>query len=88
MSSIDVGGKLLNGIKSMYVKSLACVRIKGGENECFRIYSGVRQRCIMSPWVFNFYIDAVIKELKMGMGRKEESGDCWTLVCKWLGFVR
>ena len=24
----DVGGKLLNGIKSMYVNSLACVRVK------------------------------------------------------------
>ena len=27
----DVSGKLLNGIKRMYVNSLACVRIKGGE---------------------------------------------------------
>ena len=27
----DVGGKLLNGINSMYVNSLACVRVKGGE---------------------------------------------------------
>ena len=44
----DVGGKLLNGIKSMYVNSLACVRIKGGESACFRIVGGVRQGCIMS----------------------------------------
>ena len=28
----DVGGKLLNGIKSMYVNSLACIRVKGGES--------------------------------------------------------
>ena len=33
----DVGGKLLNGNKSMYVNGLACVRIKGDERECFRI---------------------------------------------------
>ena len=39
----DVSGKLLNGIKSMYVNSLACVRVKGGERECFRIDRGVRQ---------------------------------------------
>ena len=49
----DVGDKLLNGIKSMYVNSLACVRVKGGESECFNIYSGVRQMCITSPWPFN-----------------------------------
>ena len=39
----DVGVKLLVGIKSMYVESLACVRLKGEENEEFRIDSGVRQ---------------------------------------------
>ena len=39
----DVGGKLLNGIKSIYVNSLGCVRVKGGESECFRINSSVRQ---------------------------------------------
>ena len=43
-----VGGKLLNGIKSMYVDSLDCVRVKRGESVRFRIDSGVRQGCIMS----------------------------------------
>ena len=45
----DVGGKLLGGIKSLYVDSLACVRVKGGVSERFRIDSGVRKGCIMSP---------------------------------------
>ena len=31
----DVGGKFLSGIKGMYVYSLACVRVKGDEIECF-----------------------------------------------------
>ena len=35
----NVGDKLLNGIKIMYVNVLACVRVKGGESECFRITS-------------------------------------------------
>ena len=39
----DLGVKLLNGIKSMYINSLACVRVKRGESEGFRINSGVRQ---------------------------------------------
>ena len=49
----DVDGKLLNTIKDMYINSLACVRVKGSESECFRIDSGVRQACNMSPWIFN-----------------------------------
>ena len=50
--------------------------MKGGENECFRIDSGVRQGCIMSPWVFNEYMGALNKEVKMGMGRRRENEDC------------
>ena len=56
----DVGGKLLSGIKCN-VESFACVRIKGGESERFRIDSGVKQGCIISSWLFNVYMDAVIK---------------------------
>ena len=64
-----VRGKLLNGIKSMFVNSLACIRRKGDGSEYFKIKSGVRQDCIMSPWLFNAYMDVVMKKVKMGMGR-------------------
>ena len=67
----------------MYVNSLACVRVKGGESECFRINNGVRKGCIVSPWLFNVYMDAVMKTLKMGIGRKrvrfQEEGREWRL---------
>ena len=66
----DVGSKLLKRIKSMYVDSSACVRIEGGESEQFRIDSGMRQECIMSSWLFNVYMDGVIKEVKMDMERR------------------
>ena len=68
----DVGGNLLNGIKSMYVNSVPCVRIKGGESECFRINSGVRQGCIMSPLTLQCIYG---RSDENGRGR-EESGDC------------
>ena len=29
-----------------------------------------RQGCIMSPWLFNVYMDVVMKEVKMGMERR------------------
>ena len=68
----DVDGKLLNGIKGMYVNNLACVRVKGGESGCFRINSGVRQGCIMSPWLFNVYMDIVMKMERRGVRFQEE----------------
>ena len=79
----NVGGKLLSGIKNINVKSLTFVRVKGGKSECFRIDSGVRQGCIMSTWLFNVYLEAVMKEVKMGMGRRgvrfQEEGREWRL---------
>ena len=66
----DVGGKLLNGFKSMDVNSLACVIVNGGKNECSRIDWGVRHGYIMSPWLHYIqYMDAVMK-MKMGKGRR------------------
>ena len=67
----------------MYVHSLACVRVKGGVSERFRIDNGVRQGSITSPWLFSVYKDAVMKEVKVGMGRRgvkfmEEGGE-WRL---------
>ena len=59
----------------MYVDSLACVRVRGGECKRFRIDSGVRQDRIMSPWLVNVYIYSVMKELKMAMERSGQSGD-------------
>ena len=77
------GGKRLNGIKSMHVDSLACVRAKGDESERFMIDSSVGQGCIMSAWLFNVYMDAVIKGVKMGIGRRGvrflEEGREWRL---------
>ena len=61
VKNLQCGVKLLSGIKSMYFDNSACV--KGADSEWFRIDSGVRQRCIMSPWLFNVHMDAVTKEV-------------------------
>ena len=51
----------------MHVDSLACIRVKGGMNERFTIDNGVRKGCIMSLLPLHVYVDAAIKEVKMGM---------------------
>ena len=65
-----MGGKLLNDIKSMYVNNLACFRVKVSESACFKINRRMREGCMMSPWLFNVYMDEV-NEVKMGWGGGE-----------------
>ena len=51
--------------------SKACVRIGNQVSEWFSENVGVRQGCVMSPWMFNLYIDGVITEVPartMGRG--------------------
>ena len=61
---------------SIYVKSLACIKVKSVESEYFKIDIGVRRGCRRSPLVFNVYWDSVMKEAKMKVGRLGVSVDC------------
>ena len=58
-----IGGRLLRGVKSLYVGSKACVRVGNEVSEWFPVRVGLRQGCVMSPWLFNLYIDGVVREV-------------------------
>ena len=57
-----IGGRLLQGVKSLYVGSKACVRVGNEVSEWSPMRVGLRQGCVMSPWLFNLYIDGVVRE--------------------------
>ena len=50
----DVGVKLFNGIKSMYVNSVAFVKVRGSESEYFMVDSSVRQgvSCLLGSFMY------------------------------------
>ena len=48
-----VGGKLLKAVQSFYVDSRACVWVGNYASEWFPVNVGLRQGCVMSPWLFN-----------------------------------
>lgn len=78
-----VGGKLLGAVKSFYVGSRACVRWGRETGEWFPVSVGLRQGCVMSPWLFNVFMDGVVREVKACMlerGAKmvnERTGNVW-----------
>ena len=57
-----IGGRLLRGVKSMYDGSKACVRVGNEVSEWFPVRVGLRQGCVILPWLFNLYIDGVVRE--------------------------
>ena len=56
-----IGGKLLRGLICFYDDSRACVTV-GGTECLFGAHVGLRQSCLMSPWLFNVYMDGGVKE--------------------------
>ncbi len=63
-----VGGKLLSAIKSFYEAASACVKLNGETSKHFEIKMGLRQGCVMSSWLFNIYMDGVMREVKGKVG--------------------
>ena len=60
-----VGGKLLKAVQSFYVDSRACVRVENDVSEWFPVNVGLRQGCVMSPWLFNVNMDGVVREVNV-----------------------
>ena len=79
-----VGGRLLEAVKSMYNGSKACVRVGNEMSDWFTVRVGLRQGCVMSPWLFNLYIDGVVREVNarvLGCGLEMTDGNdhAWQL---------
>ncbi|MEL7520935.1 MAG: reverse transcriptase family protein, partial [Cyanobacteria bacterium J06553_1] len=64
-----INGNLLRAIQSLYADSEGSVRVCREESEWFSVKVGLRQGCVMSPWLFNIFMDGVMKEVR------EKAGD-------------
>ncbi len=60
-----MGGKLLEGVRSFYENASASVLLNGELSASFKVEVGVKQGCVMSPWLFNIYMDGCIREMKV-----------------------
>jgi hypothetical protein len=42
---------------------MVCVTIGRKLERKFKVYLGLRQGCVISPWLFNIFIDGVVAEV-------------------------
>ena len=52
-------------MQSFYLHSRACVRVGNDVSEWFPANVGLRQGCVISPWLFNVYMDGVVREVNV-----------------------
>lgn len=63
MNSVGVSKRIIDIIKKMYHNTQCAVMIGGTMTEWFGVEVGVRQGCILSPTLFNLFLEFVMKEL-------------------------
>ena len=64
LRAYGVNGELIRAVRSLYDDGKACVRVQGQKSDWFGVGQGVRQGCTMSPWLFNIFMDNIVREAK------------------------
>src|SRR5215467_9204708 len=70
LRSMGVPEHLIILIKSLYTKQEAAVRTEYGNIDWFEVSKGVRQGCILSPYLFNMYGEYILRRV----GFEEDKG--------------
>ena len=61
-----VPARIVELLRSWYAGINSCVRLDGEDGEWFPIRTGLRQGCVMSPSLFNIYMDAMMRKVTEG----------------------
>ena len=62
MNSYNINYNIIKVIQNLYEKASSAVLLNGNAGEWFRTTVGVRQGCILSPTLFNIYLEKLMSE--------------------------
>ena len=62
LKSCDIDAMDLTMIQNIYWNQTASIKLEEGESDSVAIRRGVRQRCILSPKLFNLYTEDIFKQ--------------------------
>ena len=78
-----INGKFLKALQNLYTGSEGCVSVCREEGEWFEVGVGLRQGCVMSPWLFNSFKGVVMREVRQKVN--DVDAIIWDarIHCKW-----
>ena len=68
LKSYGVPWQLVDIIQGLYSGTWCQVRTTDGMSEAFEVRSGVRQGCVLSPLLFNGFMDRILREMTETLG--------------------
>ena len=60
MRKYNISANLLRTIEQLYDKATSAVQLNGSIGEWFRTTVGVRQGCLLSPYLFNIFLERIM----------------------------
>jgi reverse transcriptase-like protein len=70
MGEYGVSEKTVKIVNSLYENTRAQVRVKGVLSDFLSLKTGVKQGCVLSPLLFNIFLDWVVRKVMRVMGEK------------------
>jgi hypothetical protein len=64
LRKLGIEGKYLNTVKAIYDKPTANIILNGEKLKPFPLKSGRRQRCPLSPLLFNIILEFLVRAIK------------------------
>ena len=61
-------------LRNLYAGQKATVRIGHGKADWFQIGKGIGQGCILSPWLFNLYVEYIMRNPGMDEAQAGQDG--------------
>ncbi|CAG2196515.1 unnamed protein product [Mytilus edulis] len=61
---LGVSSKMIKALRSLYNNVQSCIKLNGLLSDWFPVNTGLKQGCIISPLLFNFFINDLIDEVK------------------------
>jgi hypothetical protein len=68
---LGIEGKYLNIIKAMYDKPTDSITLNGEKLKPFPLKSGLRQGCLLSPFLFNIVLEFLARAIRQEEEIKE-----------------